>query len=101
MASKRRLDALPDLPTSAEAGVPGYEMTTWFGVFAPKATSPKIIQLLNARLQAAIDDPKTRKSLLDSGIEPIGGPVQAFAALVRSDYEAWGKVVRASGVKLE
>jgi tripartite-type tricarboxylate transporter receptor subunit TctC len=101
VASKRRLDALPDLPTSAEAGVPGYEMTTWFGVFAPKATSPKIIQLLNARLQAAIDDPKIRKSLLDSGIEPIGGPVQTFAALVRSDYEAWGKVVKASGVKLE
>ena len=101
VASKRRLDALPDLPTSAEAGVPGYEMTTWFGVFAPKATSPKIVQLLNARLQAVIDDPKIRKSLLDSGIEPIGGSVKTFAALVQADYEYWGRVVRASGVKLE
>jgi tripartite-type tricarboxylate transporter receptor subunit TctC len=101
VASKRRLDALPDLPTSAEAGVPGYEMTTWFGVFAPKATSPKIVELLNARLQTIIDDPKIRKSLLDSGIEPIGGPVKTFAELVRSDYKAWGEVVKASGVKLE
>jgi tripartite-type tricarboxylate transporter receptor subunit TctC len=101
VASKRRLDALPDLPTSAEAGVPGYEMTTWFGVFAPKATSPKIIQLLNTRLQAAIDDPKTRRSLLDAGIEPIGGSVKSFAALVSADYKAWGEVVRASGIKLE
>jgi len=101
VASKRRLDALPDLPTSAEAGVPGYEMTTWFGVFAPKATSPKIIQLLNARLQAIIDDPKIRKGLLDSGIEPIGGSVKTFTELVAADYKAWGQVVRASGVKLE
>jgi tripartite-type tricarboxylate transporter receptor subunit TctC len=101
VASKRRLDALPDLPTSAEAGVPGYEMTTWFGIFAPKATSPEIVELLNARLQAVIDDPKIRKSLLDSGIEPIGGSVKTFAEVVRSDYKAWGEVVRASGVKLE
>lgn len=101
VASKRRLDALPDLPTSAEAGVPGYEMTTWFGIFAPKATSPKIVELLNARLQTMIDDPKIRRSLLDSGIEPIGGSVKSFAELVRSDYETWGQVVRASGVKLE
>jgi tripartite-type tricarboxylate transporter receptor subunit TctC len=101
VASKRRLDALPDIPTSAEAGVPGYQMTTWFGVFAPKATSPKIVQLLNARLQAMIDDPKVRKSLLDSGIEPIGGSVKSFTELVSADYKAWGEVVRASGVKLE
>jgi tripartite-type tricarboxylate transporter receptor subunit TctC len=101
VASRRRLDALPDIPTSAEAGVPGYLMTTWFGIFAPKATSTKIVGFLNGRLQTVIDDPKIRKSLLDSGIEPIGGSVKTFAALVRSDYETWGKVVKASGVKLE
>jgi len=101
VASKRRLEALPDLPTSAEAGVPGYEMTTWFGIFAPRATNPKTVQSLNGRLQTVIDDPRIRRSLLDSGIEPIGGPVRTFAELVRSDYESWGKVVKASGVKLE
>ena len=101
IASKRRLGALPDLPTSAEAGVPGYEMTTWFGIFAPKATSPKTVQTLNGRLQTVIEDPRIRKSLLDSGIEPIGGSIASFAERVRSDYEEWGKVVKASGVKLE
>ena len=101
VASKKRLGALADLPTSAEAGLPGYEMTTWFGVFAPRATSAGIVKLLNARLQAVIDDPRTRKSLLDAGIEPIGGSMQTFAERVRSDYREWGRVIKASGVKLE
>src|SRR6266436_1233508 len=100
-ASKARLAALPQVPTSAEAGLPGYEMTTWFGIFAPKGTSLEIVRLLNARMQAVIDEPKTKKRLLDSGIEPIGGSVQAFAELVRSDTRAWERVVRASGVKLD
>src|SRR6266702_6093017 len=100
-ASKTRLAAAPDVPTSAEAGLPGWEMTTWFGIFAPKGTSPEIVRLLNAKMQAVIDDPKAKKRMLDSGIEPIGGPEQAFAERVRSDYRAWERVVRASGVKLD
>jgi tripartite-type tricarboxylate transporter receptor subunit TctC len=101
VASGRRLAAVPEVPTSAEAGLPGWEMTTWFGVFAPKATSPRIVRLLNGKLQTAIDDPKTKKRLLDSGIEPIGGPAPAFAEFVRADYRSWERVVKASGVKLE
>src|SRR6266513_243619 len=100
-ASKTRLAALPGVPTSAEAGLPGYEMTTWFGIFAPRGTSLEIVRLLNARMQAVIDDPNTKKRLLDSGIEPIGGSEQAFAELVRSESRAWERVVRASGVKLD
>src|SRR5207245_10439777 len=100
-ASKTRLAALPQVPTSAEAGLPGYEMTTWFGIFAPKGTNPGIVRLVNSKMQAVIDDPKTKKRLLDSGIEPIGGSVRAFAELVRSDYRAWERVVRAAGVKLD
>lgn len=101
VASKNRLAAVSELPTSAEAGLPGWEMTTWFGIFAPKAIRPEIVRLLNARLQTVIDDPRTRKRLLDAGIEPIGGSAQGFAEFVRSDYRAWGRVVKASGVKLE
>jgi tripartite-type tricarboxylate transporter receptor subunit TctC len=100
-ASKTRLAAAPDVPTSAEAGLPGYEMTTWFGIFAPKGTGAEIVQLLNSKLQTVIDDPKLRKRLLDSGIEPIGGSADTFAALVRSDYRVWEQVVKASGVKLD
>src|SRR6267378_2795945 len=88
-ASKTRLAAAPEVPTSAEAGLPGYEMTTWFGIFAPKGTSPEIVLLLNVRMQAVIDEPKTRRRMIESGMEPIGGSAQAFAELVRSDYRAW------------
>jgi len=101
VASKKRLDAIPELPTSAEAGLPGYEMTTWFGVFAPKAVNPRIVELLNGRLQAVIDEPKTRKSLLGAGIEPIGGSAQSFGERVQADHRLWGQVIRESGVKLE
>src|SRR5437660_1234665 len=100
-ASKTRLAALPQVPTSAEAGLPGYEMTTWFGIFAPKGTSPAIVRLVNSKMQAVIDDSKARQRLLESGIVPIGGSVEAFAELVRSDTRAWERVVRASGVKLD
>ena len=100
-ASRKRLAAAPEVPTSAEAGLPGYEMTTWFGIFAPKGTSGEIARLINAKMQAVIDDPKARKRMLDAGIEPIGGSVEAFAERVRSDYRNWEQVVRASGVKLD
>jgi tripartite-type tricarboxylate transporter receptor subunit TctC len=100
-ASKTRLAAAPEVPTSAEAGLPGWEMTTWFGIFAPRGTGAEIVAVLNAGMQAVIDDPRTRKRLLESGIEPIGGPAQAFAERVRSDFRAWEQVVRASGVKLD
>src|SRR5262245_36968101 len=100
-ASRTRLAAAPEVPTSAEAGLPGWEMTTWFGIFAPKGTSSEIVALVNASMQAVIDDPKTRKRLLDSGMEPIGGAAQVFAERVRADYRAWEQVVKASGVKLD
>jgi tripartite-type tricarboxylate transporter receptor subunit TctC len=100
-ASKTRLAALPEVPTAAEAGLPGYEMTTWFGLFVPKGTGPGIVRLLNARMQAVIEDPGVRSRMLDAGIEPIGGSPQSFAERVRSDYRDWERVVRASGLKLD
>jgi tripartite-type tricarboxylate transporter receptor subunit TctC len=100
-ASRTRLAAAPEVPTSAEAGLPGYEMTTWFGLFAPKGTSPGIVRLLNAKMQAVIDDPGARRRMLEAGMEPIGGSAESFAERVRSDYRAWGQVVKASGVKLD
>jgi len=100
-ASPKRLAAAPDVPTSAEAGLPGFEMTTWFGVLAPKGTSPATIRFLNTNLQKVIDEPNTKKRLLDSGIEPGGGPADAFASLIRADYRKWEAVVKASGARLD
>ena len=101
VSSKQRLAGIPEVPTAAEAGLPGWEVSTWFGVFAARGTSAAILRLLNGKLQAVTDDPKTRQRLLDFGAEPVGGSVQSFGELVRSDYRAWGQVVRESGVKLE
>jgi len=101
VGSKKRLAALPDVPTSAEAGLPGWEMTTWFGAFAPAGTDARVVDALNARLQAVIDDPKIRQRLVDSGIDPLGGSARAFAERVRSDYREWGEIVKASGVRLD
>src|SRR2546427_72059 len=91
-ASKTRLAALPQVPTSAEAGLPGYEMTTWFGIFAPKDTSSAIVRLVNSKMQAVIDDPKARQRLLESGIVPIGGSVEAVARLGSSGARGAGRV---------
>jgi tripartite-type tricarboxylate transporter receptor subunit TctC len=100
-ASKTRLAAAPDVPTAAEAGLPGWEMTTWFGIFAPKGTAAAAVQSVNSAMQSVIDDPKTRARLIESGIEPIGGPAEVFAERVRADYREWERVVKASGVKLD
>ena len=100
-AAPKRLAAIPDVPTSAEAGLPGYEMTTWFGVVAPKGTSPEVVTYLNRHLQSVLDDPKTKQRLLESGLEPAGGDAQSFSALIRSDYRKWQPVVKASGARLD
>jgi tripartite-type tricarboxylate transporter receptor subunit TctC len=100
-AAKQRLAALPDVPTSAEAGLPGWEMSAWFAVFAPKGTPPEVIRLLNQRLQAALDDPKTRQRLFDIGAEPGGGSPESAAERLRADYRLWGQVIKEAGIKLE
>ncbi len=99
--AKRRLAGLPDVPTSAEAGVPDWEMSAWFGIFAPRATSAEIVRLLNDRMQAVIDEPNARQRLFEIGAEPVGGSAASFAERFRADYRMWGQVIRDSGIKLE
>jgi tripartite-type tricarboxylate transporter receptor subunit TctC len=101
VGAKKRIAGLPDVPTSAEAGLPGWEMSAWFGVFAPKGTNPEIVRLLNEKLQAVIDDPKTRQRLLEIGSEPVGGSVTSFAERIRYDYGMYGQMIRESGIKLD
>ena len=97
----KRLSALPDLPTSAEAGVPGWKMSAWFGIFAPKGTSPEVIRVLNERMQSVIDDPRSKQRMFDIGAEAIGGPQPAFAERMRGDFKLWGQVIRDANIKME
>ncbi len=99
--AERRLSALPDLPTSAEAGVPGWKMSAYFGIFAPKGISGEIVRLLNERLQAVIDDPKARQRLFEVGAEGVGGPSSSFAERLRADYKLWGQVVKEAGIRMD
>jgi tripartite-type tricarboxylate transporter receptor subunit TctC len=101
VGSNQRLAAAPGVPTAAEAGLPGYEMTTWFGIFAPAGTRPEVVGLLNASLQTALDDPRLKQRLVEAGIAPLGGPAREFAERVRADARVWERVVRDAGIRLE
>ena len=99
--AKRRIAGLPDLPTSAEAGLPRWEMSAWFGIFAPRGTPPAIVRLLNAKMQEVLDEPKLRERFFDAGAEPIGGSVESFAERYRADHRMWGDFIRETGIKQE
>ncbi len=99
--AQHRLTNLPDVPTAAEAGVAGWEMSAWFGVFAPRGTSDDIVRLLNRHLQALLADPKLRERLYDAGAEPVGGSAESFAERFRADHRRWGQFIREIGLKTE
>jgi tripartite-type tricarboxylate transporter receptor subunit TctC len=99
--ARQRIAGLPEVPTAAEAGLPGWEMSAWFGVFVPRGTSPETVRLLNQRLQAVLDEPKTLQRLLEVGAEPIGGSSESFAERYRADHRMWGQFIRETGIKTE
>ena len=100
-ASKKRLSQFPDLPTAAEAGLPGYEMTTWFGLFAPKDTPVTIVEHLNGNVRSMLNDAMSRKRLEDYFLTPMNMSAAEFSDFVRADYRKWEQVVRESGIQPE
>ena len=100
-ATGKRLSALPDIRTTAEAGLPGYTFATWFAIMAPAKTSPAIIATLNRHIQDAVSDPEMRKRFAAQALEPLHGSPAEFAALIASDRVKWEKIVKDSGVKQE
>jgi tripartite-type tricarboxylate transporter receptor subunit TctC len=88
-----RLAALPDIPTVGEF-VPGYEASQWYGIGAPASTPREIIDLLNAEINAALDDPKIKTRLADLGGTLLRGTPGEFGQLIANETEKWGKVVR-------
>ena len=99
--AKHRLANLPQVPSAAEAGVAGWEMSAWFGVFAPRGTPMEVVRLLNQHLQALLEDSKVRERLYDAGAEPVGGSAKAFAERYRADHRRWGQFIREIGLKTE
>ena len=101
VTSAERSPALPNTPTIAESGLPGFEATSWFAVFAPKGTPPAIVKKLNEEIRKAVETPETRRRLEDLGgvIKPM--TPEELGALVKSELEKWAKVVKAAGARLE
>ena len=96
-----RSPVLPELPTVSEAGLPGFSITSWFGLYAPSGTSPQIIGRLNREVSTALANAQIRRRLTDQGIEPAGGTPGQFADFMQAELVKWGKIVRESGARVE
>jgi tripartite-type tricarboxylate transporter receptor subunit TctC len=96
-----RLRAAPELPTIAEQGVPGYEMWTWYGVFATGGSPPDAIERISRDLRAALADARVREQIAAQGAEPSGGTPAELRALVASEIDKWARVVKSAGIKAE
>jgi len=101
VTSAKRSPELPDVPTLAEAGFPGLEMTTWYGVFAPAGTPKDVVARLNAEIMKALQAPEVKTRIAGLAGEPGTLTIEQFAALNRSDSERYGKLVRESAIKLD
>lgn len=101
VTSARRVGALPDIPAIAEAGVPGYDGSAWYGVLAPAGTPPAIVARLSAELLGALRAPDLKQKLIAQGLEPAAYTPEEFSALIIAELAKWGRVVAAAGVKIE
>ena len=99
ITSKTRSPLFPDVPTMVEAGVPGFEVQNWQGLIAPAGTPTAVIRVLNDTVNNALKDPAIKEQVLGQGNELGGGPPDVFAALIRSEADRWGKLVKANNVK--
>ena len=100
ITSKKRSSDLPNVPTVAELGFPGFEAVTWFGLAAPAGTPKEVIAKLNAEVNKALQVPALRTKYANEGAETVGGTAEQFGALIRDDIARWGKIVKASGARV-
>jgi tripartite-type tricarboxylate transporter receptor subunit TctC len=97
----KRSPVTPEVPTVAEAGVPGYETTIWLGMMAPAGTPRPILDKLNAGVNRIINSPEVKETWAKQGAYPMGMSVDAFDRFLRADIEKWAKVVKLSGAKID
>jgi tripartite-type tricarboxylate transporter receptor subunit TctC len=101
VTNSRRAAIVPDVPTIAEAGVPGYQADTWYGLVAPSGTPPDIVERLHAAVSQALTTATLRDKLAAQGAEVVGSTPAAFAKLIDTEREKWTRIVRASGAKVD
>ncbi len=101
VTTAKRSPELPNVPTIAEAGVPGYEATSWFGLFAPAGTPPAVVTRLNTAIVKVLAQPEVKKKISEQGAEIHSEKPEQFAAFIQKESVKWGKVVRDSGASLD
>jgi tripartite-type tricarboxylate transporter receptor subunit TctC len=99
VTTAKRSSAIPDVPTIAEAGVPGFDVSSWYAVFAPARTPPEIVAKANADIIAAINHPMTKERLEQLGVVVLGSTPDALAVHLRSEMDKWGPVIRDAAIK--
>jgi tripartite-type tricarboxylate transporter receptor subunit TctC len=97
----KRASGLPDIPTIAEAGVPGFEASAWYGVLAPAGAPPAIINKLQSEIHAVLRAPEISDKLVAQGLEPAANTPDEFARFIHAEFAKWSKVINVAGVKLE
>ncbi|QHJ01013.1 tripartite tricarboxylate transporter substrate binding protein [Xylophilus rhododendri] len=97
----KRSPELPDVPTIAESGVPGFDASSWFGLLAPAATPPAVIKRIDDALIKVLANPELRKKIIEQGGEPVGEKPEQFAAFIRTETTKWAKVVKESGASVD
>jgi tripartite-type tricarboxylate transporter receptor subunit TctC len=101
VSTQARSSVMPNIPTLAEAGVPGYDATAWFGVLAPAGTPPAIIEQLATAIQKSVKTPEVTETMLKAGAEPVGSTPAQFDAFYKAEVEKWAKVVKSAKVQVE
>jgi tripartite-type tricarboxylate transporter receptor subunit TctC len=98
VSSAKRFSALPDLPTVAESGVPGFDVSSWYGLLAPAKTPPAIVSKMNAGTVAVLREPQVRQRLEGLGLEVVASSAQEFSAFLKAEMDKWGPVIKAAGI---
>jgi tripartite-type tricarboxylate transporter receptor subunit TctC len=101
VTAARRSEVVPELPTIAESGVPGFQSNGWFGVLAATGTPDAIIRRLNDAINGAMQQAEMRARLLAQGVEPLVGPPDELRKLLAREREVWGKLIREAGIKAD
>ena len=101
VTTAKRSPTVPELPTIAESGVPGFDISTWYGVWAPAGTPKDIVNKVSAEIAKALQQPAVRERLAALGAEPVGNTPEEFAAYCQSELAKWSKIVRESGARAD
>jgi tripartite-type tricarboxylate transporter receptor subunit TctC len=101
VAGPKRLEALPGVPTVAESGYPGFDVTSWYGIVARTGTPPEIIRKVNADMVEALKRDDVRAKLAPLGLEPVGNTPEEFAAKIQSESRKWGDIVKRANIRVQ